>query len=166
MFSHVFVGANDIAASKKFYDAVLGAIGVPEGKPDPKGRIFYRTKTGMSRPHQADRRQGGDTRQRRHHRLRRRQPREGQSLPRRRRRQRRQEHRGSARLARGCRRQALSRLPARSVRQQDLRAAPRLNARSVSRPRYHRRSGWPGRLLGEATGHPSHWCRQHSGMQI
>src|SRR5438552_12855828 len=47
MFSHVFVGANDVAASKKFYDAALGAIGVPEGKADPKGRIFYRTKTGM-----------------------------------------------------------------------------------------------------------------------
>ena len=47
MFSHVFVGANDVAASKKFYDAVLGAIGVPEGKADPKGRVFYRTKTGM-----------------------------------------------------------------------------------------------------------------------
>ena len=47
MFSHVFVGANDVAASKKFYDAALGAIGVPEGKADPKGRIFYRTKTGI-----------------------------------------------------------------------------------------------------------------------
>ena len=41
MFSHVMVGANDVAASKKFYDAVLGAIGVPEGRADPKGRIFY-----------------------------------------------------------------------------------------------------------------------------
>ena len=47
MFSHVFVGADDVTASKKFYDAVLGAIGVPEGKADPKGRVFYRTKTGM-----------------------------------------------------------------------------------------------------------------------
>ena len=47
MFTHVFVGANDIAASKKFYDAALGAIGIPEGQPDPKGRIFYRTKAGM-----------------------------------------------------------------------------------------------------------------------
>ncbi|MDX2159310.1 MAG: VOC family protein [Hyphomicrobiaceae bacterium] len=47
MFSHVFVGANDVVASKKFYDAVLGAIGVPEGKADPRGRVFYRTKTGM-----------------------------------------------------------------------------------------------------------------------
>jgi len=47
MFSHVMIGANDVAASKKFYDAVLGAIGVPEGKADPKGRIFYRTKLGV-----------------------------------------------------------------------------------------------------------------------
>ena len=47
MFSHVFVGAIDVAASKKFYDAALGAIGVPEGKADPRGRVFYRTKTGM-----------------------------------------------------------------------------------------------------------------------
>jgi catechol 2,3-dioxygenase-like lactoylglutathione lyase family enzyme len=47
MFTHVVVGADDVAVSKKFYDAVLGAIGIPEGKADPKGRIFYRTKTGM-----------------------------------------------------------------------------------------------------------------------
>jgi catechol 2,3-dioxygenase-like lactoylglutathione lyase family enzyme len=47
MFSHVMIGANDVAASKKFYDAVLGAIGVSEGKADPKGRVFYRTKTGV-----------------------------------------------------------------------------------------------------------------------
>src|ERR1700722_234784 len=46
MFSHIFVGAAAVAASKKFYDAVLGAIGVPEGKLDPKGRVFYRTPTG------------------------------------------------------------------------------------------------------------------------
>ena len=39
MFSHLFVGANDVAASKTFYDAALSAIGVPEGKPDPKGRV-------------------------------------------------------------------------------------------------------------------------------
>jgi catechol 2,3-dioxygenase-like lactoylglutathione lyase family enzyme len=47
MFTHVMVGANDLAASKKFYDAVLGAIGLPAGQADPKGRIFYRTKTGV-----------------------------------------------------------------------------------------------------------------------
>ena len=28
VFSHIFVGADDVAASKKFYDAALGAIGV------------------------------------------------------------------------------------------------------------------------------------------
>ena len=43
----VYESANDVAASKKFYDAALGAIGVPEGKVDPKGRVFYRTSTGM-----------------------------------------------------------------------------------------------------------------------
>jgi catechol 2,3-dioxygenase-like lactoylglutathione lyase family enzyme len=47
MFSHILVGANDLAASKKFYDAVLGAIGIPEGQADPRGRVFYRTKTGV-----------------------------------------------------------------------------------------------------------------------
>ena len=46
MFTHVMVGANDLAASKKFYDAVLGAIGLPAGQADSKGRIFYHTKTG------------------------------------------------------------------------------------------------------------------------
>jgi catechol 2,3-dioxygenase-like lactoylglutathione lyase family enzyme len=46
MFTHVMVGTNDIEASKKFYDAVLGAIGHPAGQADPKGRIWYRTKTG------------------------------------------------------------------------------------------------------------------------
>jgi catechol 2,3-dioxygenase-like lactoylglutathione lyase family enzyme len=47
MFSHVMLGADDVAASKKFYDAALGALGVPEGRIDPKGRVFYRTKTGV-----------------------------------------------------------------------------------------------------------------------
>ena len=28
MFSHVMVGTNDLEKSKKFYDAVLGAIGI------------------------------------------------------------------------------------------------------------------------------------------
>ena len=47
MFSHVMVGANDIEASKVFYDAVLGAIGYEPGVIDPKGRCFYVTKTGI-----------------------------------------------------------------------------------------------------------------------
>jgi len=41
MFSHVMVGSNDIARSKKFYDAVFGAIGGKPGTIDAKGRIFY-----------------------------------------------------------------------------------------------------------------------------
>ena len=47
MFSHVMLGANDIQASKKFYDAILGALGYEEGTIDPKGRCFYFTKTGV-----------------------------------------------------------------------------------------------------------------------
>ena len=46
MFSHVMVGANDLAASKKFYDAVLGAIGIGPGVPD-KNRYFYMSPTGV-----------------------------------------------------------------------------------------------------------------------
>lgn len=47
MFSHVMIGADDISVAKKFYDAALGALGVPEGTIDPKGRLFYRTPTGV-----------------------------------------------------------------------------------------------------------------------
>lgn len=47
MFSHVMVGANDIAASKVFYDAILGALGYKPGVFDEKGRCFYLTKSGV-----------------------------------------------------------------------------------------------------------------------
>ena len=47
MFSHVMVGTNDMEASKRFYDAVLGALGYSEGVMDPKGRCFYRSKAGV-----------------------------------------------------------------------------------------------------------------------
>jgi catechol 2,3-dioxygenase-like lactoylglutathione lyase family enzyme len=47
MFSHIMVGANDMVAAKTFYDAVLGAIGIPPGRTDDRGRVFYRTKTGV-----------------------------------------------------------------------------------------------------------------------
>jgi len=47
MFSHVMVGANDVAESKKFYDAILGALGHGPGVIDDKGRCFYFTKTGI-----------------------------------------------------------------------------------------------------------------------
>ncbi len=47
MFSHIMLGASDLAASKKFYDATLGALGIGPGNQDDKGRVFYRTKTGI-----------------------------------------------------------------------------------------------------------------------
>lgn len=47
MFSHVMIGANNIEESKAFYDAVLGALGHPEGVIDPMGRCFYFTATGI-----------------------------------------------------------------------------------------------------------------------
>ena len=46
MFSHVMVGSNDLEASKKFYDAVLGTLGMSPGFTDDKGRIFYLSSTG------------------------------------------------------------------------------------------------------------------------
>ena len=45
MFSHVMVGVNDLERSKKFYDALLGALGVPPGVAN-KNRYFYRGPTG------------------------------------------------------------------------------------------------------------------------
>lgn len=47
MFSHIMVGADDVAASKAFYDATLGALGHPAGSMDDKGRVFYMTPTGI-----------------------------------------------------------------------------------------------------------------------
>ncbi len=47
MFSHIMVGADDVEASKRFYDATLGALGVPPGRTDDKGRVFYMTPTGV-----------------------------------------------------------------------------------------------------------------------
>ena len=41
MFSHVVLGANDLEASKKFYDAIIGAIGGNPGFTDPNGRVVY-----------------------------------------------------------------------------------------------------------------------------
>lgn len=47
MFSHIMVGANDIQASKVFYDAVLGAMGYDARVFDEKGRCFYFTESGI-----------------------------------------------------------------------------------------------------------------------
>ena len=41
MFSHIMVGSNDIDWSKKFYDAVFGAMGGTPGTVDAKGRLAY-----------------------------------------------------------------------------------------------------------------------------
>jgi catechol 2,3-dioxygenase-like lactoylglutathione lyase family enzyme len=46
MFSHIMVGTNDLDRSKKFYDAVLGALGVPPAFVDGH-RMFYMTPTGI-----------------------------------------------------------------------------------------------------------------------
>ncbi|MEJ7934391.1 VOC family protein [Sphingobium sp. AN558] len=46
MFTHVMVGADDIAASKKFYDAIFGVLGLSPGITDPMGRVFYSTAGG------------------------------------------------------------------------------------------------------------------------
>ena len=41
MFSHMMVGSNDIERSKRFYDALFGAIGGRPGRVDDKGRLIY-----------------------------------------------------------------------------------------------------------------------------
>jgi len=46
MYSHIVLGANDIAAAKAFYDAVLGALGYPEGNL-MGDRIIYSNDAGI-----------------------------------------------------------------------------------------------------------------------
>ncbi len=45
MFSHVMVGVKDLEVSKKFYDALLGALGIGPGVAN-RNRYFYRSPTG------------------------------------------------------------------------------------------------------------------------
>jgi catechol 2,3-dioxygenase-like lactoylglutathione lyase family enzyme len=47
MFSHIVLGADDVPAAKKFYDAVLGALGHGPGNDAGNGRIVYATPAGM-----------------------------------------------------------------------------------------------------------------------
>ena len=68
MFSHVMVGSNDIARSKKFYDALFTAIGGQPGAEVREGRLAY-THNGRLHGDQAERRQAGHRRQWRHDRL-------------------------------------------------------------------------------------------------
>jgi catechol 2,3-dioxygenase-like lactoylglutathione lyase family enzyme len=41
MFSHIMIGSNDIARSKKFYDALFGAMGAKPATEDARGRLAY-----------------------------------------------------------------------------------------------------------------------------
>ena len=45
MFSHVMVGVSDLEISRKFYDALLGTLGIGPGVAN-KNRYFYRSPTG------------------------------------------------------------------------------------------------------------------------
>ena len=47
MFSHVMLGSNDIARSKTFYDALLGALGANPATEDDKGRLIYMHNDGL-----------------------------------------------------------------------------------------------------------------------
>lgn len=47
MFSHIVVGSNDIPRSKKFYDALLGALGAKPAITDDKGRLLYMHDHGL-----------------------------------------------------------------------------------------------------------------------
>ena len=41
MFSHIMIGSNDIARSKKFYDALFAAMGAQPATEDARGRLAY-----------------------------------------------------------------------------------------------------------------------------
>lgn len=50
MFSHVILGVNDLEASRKFYDALLGTLDIKPGVYNHNGvagRYFYRSPTGL-----------------------------------------------------------------------------------------------------------------------
>ena len=47
MFSHILVGTNDVLAAKKFYDAVMGTLGITSGDlNEEKQRVYYRSPNG------------------------------------------------------------------------------------------------------------------------
>jgi catechol 2,3-dioxygenase-like lactoylglutathione lyase family enzyme len=45
MFSHIMIGTNDLDRAKRFYDSLLGTLGVKPAMVDGH-RIFYMTPTG------------------------------------------------------------------------------------------------------------------------
>jgi catechol 2,3-dioxygenase-like lactoylglutathione lyase family enzyme len=58
MFTHVFLGSNDIERSRKFYDAVMGTLGYTNVVPPEAGRLVYAGPTGVfvvSKPYNGER---------------------------------------------------------------------------------------------------------------
>lgn len=47
MFSHITVGSNDIARSRRFYDAVFGAIGGAPAVENDRGQLVYMNRGGL-----------------------------------------------------------------------------------------------------------------------
>jgi catechol 2,3-dioxygenase-like lactoylglutathione lyase family enzyme len=51
MFSHLFIGSNDLERSRRFYDALLAVLGAPAGvlneAPSGHQRLFYRHAGGV-----------------------------------------------------------------------------------------------------------------------
>lgn len=50
MYFHVMVGSNDLVASKAFYDAALGALGIPSGgefREDPQAFMYGTPESGL-----------------------------------------------------------------------------------------------------------------------
>jgi catechol 2,3-dioxygenase-like lactoylglutathione lyase family enzyme len=45
MFSHVMIGVSNLEVSRKFYDALLGTLGIAPGVAN-KSRYFYRSPSG------------------------------------------------------------------------------------------------------------------------
>lgn len=47
MFNHIMLGANDMMASKQFYDALFEVLGYQAGVVLPEGKCFYITSSGV-----------------------------------------------------------------------------------------------------------------------
>ncbi|RKF22695.1 VOC family protein [Altericroceibacterium spongiae] len=46
MFNHLYIGANDMAAARKFYDAIMGVLGQDAPIDLPNGGIVYASEGG------------------------------------------------------------------------------------------------------------------------
>ena len=59
MFNHVMLGSNDLEASKKFYDALIGSMGGKPGRSDPMGAAGLCPRWRRADGEQADQRRTG-----------------------------------------------------------------------------------------------------------